>query len=181
MGSSSSSKPTFDASASRCRSRPTPSLRSIMALTPAPRAAIPSLSRGQGRRCEATNSSSSAQPSLRRRSPAAERPRGPVTKMISPGRAPLRSTAPLPGHSPSTVTATETSRARLRSPPTTGHPVIVAASAIPRCSASKSVPGGELTAITAALGRAPMAAKSDTALVSALKPRSSRGKRLASR
>jgi hypothetical protein len=41
----------------------------------------------------------------------------------------------------STVTATDTSCERVRSPPTTGHFVIVAASAMPRCSSSKSVPG----------------------------------------
>ena len=64
--------------------------------------------------------------------PAAERPRGPVTKIFSPALAPLRNTAPLSGHSPKTVTATDTSRPRVRSPPTMGHEVITAASAMPR-------------------------------------------------
>jgi len=49
----------------------------------------------------------------RARAPAAKSRRrateGPVTKMVSPGCAPLRRTAPRPGHSPNTVTAIATS------------------------------------------------------------------------
>lgn len=148
-----------------------------MAFTPAWRAARPSSKRGQGRRCATTRGSSSGAPSRRRRRPAADRPRGPVTKMVSPGRAPLRSTEPLPGVSPITVTATETCGALVRSPPTIGQFVMAAASAIPRCNSSRSVPGGAETATTAARGRPPMAARSETADATALYPRSSRGKR----
>jgi len=108
-GTSPRKNPTLEESQSRCRSSPSPSLKSIMAFTPAFRAATPSASRGQGRRCATTSSSSSGAPARRRRSPAAARPRGPVTKMVSPGCAPLRRTAPRPGHSPNTVTAIATS------------------------------------------------------------------------
>ena len=162
----------------------------MAAEAPARRAASPSASRATGRRWARIRPAPTSAPGAAdaagrppaarsRRSPAADRPRGPVTKSRWPGRAPERSSGGgTPGvRRPSTAVDRTSTGERARSPPTTTQPVSPAASASPGPQASRSVPGGAATDTRAYPGRAPMAARSETATITALYPMSSGGQR----
>ncbi|SJM65436.1 hypothetical protein FM101_09270 [Arthrobacter rhombi] len=102
----------------------------------------------------------------KRASPAAAAPRTPETARMSPGRAPLRSSAG-PGIEPVKAAVIDSSLPELRSPPASAHwsaPSSLTAaekpSAIPSTHAT-GVSGGSVREMTAAVATAPMALTSD--------------------
>src|ERR1700722_10797540 len=111
-----------------------------------------------------TATSDAPEPSRHTRSPAAEPPQGPVTKMTSPAWAPWRRTADPAPTDPRTVTETTRVPADETSPPTTGQPLRVAAWATPSITPKVNVPApaevGTQSATSAPTGCAPMAARS---------------------
>ena len=121
--------PTPDVSARWKRSAAKPSDTSIMADAPASRAASPAASSARGRRKAAAPGVVGGPPTPRARPrarrPAADAPRGPVddervARDVPPS---CRHRAGGLGHAPVTVTATTSTGALDRSPPTTGTPV----------------------------------------------------------
>src|SRR5438445_4172048 len=174
MADASSRAPTPDARQMWARSEDSPSDTSIMAVAPPAAAVRPSTMRGTGR-CSRASATGSAEAPRRRAARAAfDPPRGPVTKMLSPGRAPLRSTAPVPGESPIPATVTVRAAPTAVSPPTRGQPSSAAAAISPaaRSSASPLRPAPSTTPHTAARGVPPMAARSERLTASAFQPTS---------
>ena len=111
----------------------------------------PRARRGHGRRCASTSSSLSGRalasaPQSRRRPPE-----GAGDEELVAGLGPAAQHRAAPGTLAKDRDRDRSRRVpRERSPPTTGIPVSAAASATPRCSASRSVPGGAVTATTSA-------------------------------
>ncbi len=99
-----------------------------------------------------------------------------MTRITSPAEAPERGTGVPPSSVPMTVTATTSTPADETSPPTTGHPATCDAWATPSMTPSVTSPppadSGTHSATSAPMGRAPMAARSLNAPMSAFHPTS---------
>src|SRR3954452_18259849 len=140
----------------------TPSLTSIIDVMPARARAGPRSRRGVGRR---------ARSEVRSAAP----PSAPVTPTRSPGRAPSR---PITGSfseaHPTTVTARKSTGEAVTSPPATATPLRSASASIASArSASCAADASEIPIATyASPGPTPIAAKSDSAVASALWPTS---------